>query len=121
MTFGNADFAFGICNQDELIHINSGASHTMPSKRGDGKNIAVCKFISRKTKYDILNAKKSARDFKIKDQSVFINEHLSPHNRNLFALAAQKKREYRYKYLWTKEGHVFMRKEERSPVLKISD
>ena len=26
MTFGNADFTFGTCNQDELIHINSGAS-----------------------------------------------------------------------------------------------
>ena len=93
----------------------------MPSKRRDGKNIAVCKFVSRKTKYDILNAKKSARDFKFKDQSVFISEHPSPHNRNLFALAAQKKREYGYKYLWTNKGHVFMLKEERSPVLKISD
>ena len=27
--------------------------HRMPSNRRDGKNIAVCKFVSRKSKYDI--------------------------------------------------------------------
>ena len=78
--------------------------HRMPSNRRDGKNIAVCKFLSRNSKYDILNAKKSARDFKYKNKSVYINDHLSSYNRNLFALAAQKKREYGFKY-----GRLFMR------------
>ena len=87
--------------------------HRMPSNRRNGKNIAVCKFVSRKTKYDILNAKKSARDFKYKNESVYINDHLSSYNRNLFALTTQKKREYCFKYLWTREGHIFMWKEER--------
>ena len=93
----------------------------MPSNRHDSKNIAVCKFVSRKSKYDILNAKKSARDFKYKNESVYINDHLSSYSRNLFVLATQKKREYGFKYLWTREGHIFMQKEERTPVLKISD
>ena len=55
----------------------------MPSNRRDGKNIAVCKFVSRKSKYDILNAKKSAKDFKYKNESAYINDHLSSYNRNL--------------------------------------
>ena len=85
----------------------------MPSNKRDGKNIDVYKFVSRKSKYDILNAKTSARDFKYKNESVYINDHLSSYNRNLFTLAAQKKREYGFKYLWTREGHIFMRKRER--------
>ena len=72
--------------------------HRMPSNRRDGKNIAVCKFVSQKSKYDILNAKKSARDFKYKNESVYINDHLSSYYRYFFALAAQKKREYGFKY-----------------------
>ena len=95
--------------------------HRMPSNRHHGKNIAVGKFVIRKSKYDILNTKKSARDFKYKNESVSINDHQSSCNRNLFALATQKKREYSFKYIWTREGHIFMWKEERTPLLKISD
>ena len=35
MTFAHADFAFGTCNQDELIHINSGASLDESPVNGD--------------------------------------------------------------------------------------
>ena len=34
--------------------------------------------------------KKQTRDFKFKDNSIFINEHLAPNNRKLFAVASEK-------------------------------
>ena len=34
-------------------------------------------------------------------------------------MAAAKKREISYKFLWTKNGSIFMREDDRSPVKKI--
>ena len=39
----------------------------------------------------------------------------------LFALAAAKKRELNYKFLWTKNGIVFLRKDENSRFIKCVD
>ena len=91
----------------------------MPSDRKDGKLVAVCKFKSRKSKIDILQAKKSLRIFTYNNHNIFINGHLSPFNRHLFATAAAKKRELDFKFQWTRNGSIFMREDERSPVIKI--
>ena len=48
----------------------------MPSDRKDGKLVAVCRFISRKMKLDILQAKKNSRKFTFKNHEIFINDHL---------------------------------------------
>ena len=94
-------------------------SHIMPSDRKDRKLIAVCRFKSRKTKFDILEAKKKSRNFKFKNQDIFISDHLSPFNRHLFANAVVKKRELNYKFLWSRNGAIFLRENEHSPVFKI--
>ena len=93
--------------------------HIMPSDRKDGKLVAVCKFKSRKSKIDILQAKKSSRTFTYNNHNIFINDHLSPFNRHLFATAAAKKRELDFKFQWTRNGSIFMGEDERSPVIKI--
>ena len=93
--------------------------HVIPSQRKDGKLVAVCKFVSRKIKYKILKAKKTVRNYKYKNNDIFINDHLSPFNRHLFALASIKKRELGCKFLWTREGLIFMRYDEKSPVINI--
>ena len=97
-------------------------SHPMASKRKDNKNVHVVKFISRKTKARVLAAKKSEpnRLFKFRNNDVFINEHLSPSNRSLFAAATGKKKDLGYKFLWTRSGTIFMRKTEDSEVITIS-
>ena len=93
--------------------------HVIPSDRRDKKIVAVCKFVSRKTKLEILEAKKKSRDFKFKENNIFINEHLSPFNRKLFAAASTKKKELNYRFLWNRQGMIFMRKGEKSPIIKI--
>ena len=93
--------------------------HPLNTERKDQKNVGVCRFVSRKAKFAILEAKKSTRDFKYKDKNVYINEHLSRYNRSLFAAASEAKRTKNYKYLWVNNGQIFMRKEDRAPLVKI--
>ena len=68
-------------------------------------------------KLDILQAKKNSRKFTFNKQELFINDHLSPFNRHLFAVA--KTREISYKFLWTKNGSIFMIEDDGSPIKKI--
>ena len=98
-------------------------SHPLPSKRRDKKPVHVVRFVSRKTKFAVLAAKKADenKQFKFRDQDVFINEHLSKVNRGLFALATEKKRALNYKFLWTKGGVVHLRKDVDTPIITITN
>ena len=87
----------------------------MSSNRKDGKLVAV----SRKTRIDILEAKRKCRNFKFKEQDLFINDHLSPFNRKLFAITTLKKNELKYCFLWTRNGSIFMRENKHSAAFKI--
>ena len=97
-------------------------SHPLKTKRKDHKNVHVVRFISRKKKAEILTAKKSInnRNFKFRDNDVFINEHLSPANRTLFATAQTKKKALGYKFLWTRGGDILMRKTDTSEAIFIT-
>ena len=97
-------------------------SHPLPSNRRDGKPVHIAKFVSKKTKFAILMAKRSDanKQFKFRDQDVYINEHLNKVNRGLFATANERKRTLGYKFLWTKGGTVNMRKTENSDVIVIN-
>ena len=106
--------------ENKLSSADIDISHPIPSKRRDKKRVSVVRFLSRKSKFDVLAAKKQMRNFKFRNNEVFINEHLSPDNRTLFALAAEKKKALNYKYLWTKNGVTFMRQHERSEIFTIS-
>ena len=78
-------------------------------------------MVSRKVKNNILNARKIKRDVKYKGNDIYVNEHLSPKNRELFALASQKRKDARYKYLWTKNGVTHMRKTDSSEIYLIKN
>ena len=107
--------------ENPIRHEDVDISHPLKSKRKDNKPVHVVRFISRKTKFSVLAAKKleANRLFKFRNKDVFINEHLSPTNRELFADAAVKKSNLNYKFLWTKNGTVHLRKNENCPVAII--
>ena len=62
-------------------------------------------------KEKVLLAKTGRRELKL-EGNIYINEQLTPNNRKIFALAGAKKRELNYKFLWTKNGIVFLRMDE---------
>lgn len=86
----------------------------------------VAKFYTRQTKDDILLGKKNKWDLTAKDlgfdqnNTVYVNEHLTATNRNLFWLARGAKRQLKYKYAWSKGGRVFLRKDENSPIIRVT-
>lgn len=52
---------------------------------------------------------------------IFVNESLSPGQGQVLAAARAVKREKGYKFLWVKHGKIFLRKDENSPVIVITD
>ena len=97
-------------------------AHPIPSRRKDNKRVSIIRFTKRTSKNDVLEAKKNTRDFHFRDdENVFINEHLSPHNRTLFARANDLKRELNFKYLWTKNGVPQLRKQDNSEIYAINN
>jgi hypothetical protein len=97
-------------------------SHPLNSRRRDGKPVHVVRFVHRKTKFAILAAKRAEanRQFKFRDQDIYINEHLNKPNRALFATAQEKKRTLQYRFVWTKNGVVHMRKDENTEPITIA-
>ena len=104
----------------EFVKEDIDISHVVPSKRKDERRVVIVKFLSRKVKFAIQKGKKGKRDLKLDGNIIFINDHLSPTNRSLFAAASEKKRILDYKYLWTRNGSIFMRKSDISPVIAIT-
>lgn len=84
----------------------------------------IAKFFSRQVKQEILQGKKVKKSITAQDigfanstGKVFVNEHLTASNKNLFWLARSV---IDFKFKWTRSGKVFMRKDEQSPVIRIT-
>ncbi|XP_050552572.1 uncharacterized protein LOC126911197 [Spodoptera frugiperda] len=54
-------------------------------------------------------------------KSVFVSEHLSPTNKILHAAARQKAKELGYKFVWVKNGRIYVRKMEGSHYIIIKN
>ncbi|CAH2088285.1 unnamed protein product [Euphydryas editha] len=52
---------------------------------------------------------------------IFVSEHLSPSIKKLHAAARTMAKEKGYKFVWTRNGRVFVRKSENSPFIYIKD
>lgn len=52
---------------------------------------------------------------------IYINDYLTNHTRQLYELAKQLKKKYKLRYAWTKDGKVFIRKNENSRILRIKN
>ena len=97
--------------------------HMVPSRRKDQKRVIICTFVNEKHSEEILSKKKALiaynKQCNDRNKTVYINEHLSPKNRKLKAMAMNIKYEKNYKFIWTKKGICFLRKDETSPPLKL--
>lgn len=54
------------------------------------------------------------------DEQIFINENLTPFNRELAWRARVSAKKHGYKYSWVKNGNIFMKKSDTDPVRKIT-
>lgn len=97
--------------------------HRVPSKDKDKPNIIV-QFQRREKRDRVLNV---ARKRKItnatiglqSDAPIYVNEHLCPEMKRLLGMAISRKREHGWKFVWTRNGNIFARRTETSPIVAI--
>lgn len=91
------------------------------------KNIIV-RFKSKSVRDNFLMAVKAKRiqqggkaGFKLESiaNQFYINEHLTTRNKILFKSARTIAREKHFKFVWVQGGHILVRKDETSQILKI--
>ncbi|KAI5748127.1 hypothetical protein M8J77_022133 [Diaphorina citri] len=50
----------------------------------------------------------------LRDQPIFISEHLTPKNKQLLRKTKEKARLVNWKYIWTRDGNIYTRKDQNS-------
>lgn len=102
--------------------------HRVPTRNGGPSNI-VLQFKSRQ-KRDLVLEK--ARKKRITNHSlgvttgpvgnapVFVNEHLCPTQKRLLASTLARKRQFSWRFVWTRNGRILARKTDGSPTLHVS-
>lgn len=101
------------------------AIHRLPTRREKGPKPIVIQFTNRQTRDAVLRKCKKLRvkstDFvvDVPEANVYINAHLTPHNKNLL-FYAKKLREYGWSFIWTVEGKVFVKKSESDRKIHVT-
>ena len=91
------------------------ACHTLGRRQEDGTQKIIVRFVSRKSKVNVMrNAKK------LKGTGIFINEHLTKKTGGLAKAARDLKKNGKIASTWTRDCKVFV-KDNRGQVLQIRD
>lgn len=97
-----------------------------PSSVKKGRAIVV-RLKQRAIKDQIVATARKRRSVTAKDiglgddaDKIFVNEHLTRENKSLLASCKLKARETGFKYVWTKNCRIFIRKNDTSPPMLIS-
>lgn len=90
----------------------------------------IARFISRLKRDAFLAAAKNYRRSLNKQEpgiaienvskSLYVNEHLTTKNKILLGKAKTTARDKQFKYVWTRNGHVYMRRNDTSGVFKVN-
>uniref|UniRef100_A0A8D8Y1M0 FP protein C-terminal domain-containing protein n=1 Tax=Cacopsylla melanoneura TaxID=428564 RepID=A0A8D8Y1M0_9HEMI len=100
------------------------AIHRLPTTRKESIKPIVVQFTTRQVRENIMSKRKTkitTRDLKMagEEKIVYINEHLTRNKKSIMFEARKLKNEKGYKFLWTRNGKIFIRKEERSHVIEL--
>lgn len=96
-------------------------------KREDGSAPGIIvKFVRRMDKEEMMRKRRVKRTLSTRhlgradDRPIYINESLTPARRRLLSLARTAQKEKHYKFLWIRNGKIFLRKDENSGVCVVS-
>lgn len=111
---------------DEDISI----SHRLkPSRYSKGPPNIIVKFHRRNVRDYFLKARSSLRNHTTADlpglgrqlkNKIYISENLTAKNKELFHKSLEVKKKYNFRFIWTRYGNIFMRKDASSPPVKIT-
>lgn len=86
----------------------------------------IVKFVRREVRERLYRARKRLKyittaDFGFSvEKKIFINESLTPKNKELFKDCLRFKKDNSFKFLWTNAGKIFLRRNADSPVILIN-
>lgn len=87
----------------------------------------IARLRQRTVKDEIIAAARKHRDLNAnkvgisgENSKIYVNEHLTKDNKLLLSSCKNKVRELRYKFIWTKNCRIFVRKNETSPPIPIN-
>ncbi|XP_077966362.1 uncharacterized protein LOC144419957 [Styela clava] len=103
--------------------------HRMSKENNKKPSPIIVKFVRRKTRHQILKNRRQLRsanfheDFQhfTRSTRIFIIENLNDNNKDLFFKARDLKKECGYKYLWTHNGKVLIKKNEMTTTIPINN
>lgn len=99
--------------------------HRVPVAKNPSEKNIVVQFAHRSKRNSVLEKARrmrlTASDLGLTAQvPIYVNEHLCPELKKLLGQTTSRKRECGWKYVWVRNGQIFARKAEETPVVKIS-
>lgn len=111
----------------EICETMIDACHRLGKKQnGNNPPGIIVKFVRRLDKEEFLRKRRVKRNLSTRhmgrtdDRPVYVNESLTPARRRLLAMARAVQREKNYKFLWVRNGRIFMRREENASVTIVT-
>ena len=101
-------------------------SHRIRSSRASVDPAIIVKFVRREMRERLYRSRKRLKSITTADlgfsvdKKIFINESLTPKNKELFKDCLKFKNDKSYKFLWTNAGKIFLRRNADSPVIPIN-
>ncbi|CAK1595269.1 unnamed protein product [Parnassius mnemosyne] len=125
------DTIFKICkhigvavNINDILQVN----RVSPKVKLPGRSrVIIAKMKSRLLKDNLISLSRknrlSTEDIGLAGESrpIFINEHLTSHNKQLLKKCKDFAKLNQYQFVWTKNGRIFVRRNDTSPGLQIFD
>lgn len=102
------------------------AIHRIPTRSTKVPEPIVVQFLTRQMREAVVQKAKSSKvctkDLNIDGESkpIYVNEHLTRKKKHILFEARRIKFDKNYKFLWTKAGKIFIRKDERSTVINLN-
>ena len=116
----------------DIMSSHISTSHRLPKKKASSRNNygsspIIVRFTSRDIRNQIYANRKKARfvdlkNFSVSDtKNIFVNENLTPTRKQLFWKTKQEVKNNSWKYIWTHNGNVFVKKDDNASITAIKN
>lgn len=111
-------------SRDDIVEVN----RVTPRFKQQGRpRSIVVKMKSRLLKDNIISGARKNRlstkdlNFPGGPKPIYVNEHLSPYNKRLLSKCREAAKIKQYRYVWSKNGRIFIRRNDTSPAVQIQE
>lgn len=111
----------------EVQECDISAAHRVPSFRKDRDPALIVQFANRRRRDEWISKYRQRKSLTASEvnkrfpgQRVYINDHLSPDNKQLLSKLKKKCRDIGYSFAWCRDAKFFARKDPGGPVKKIT-